>query len=59
MELLRDYSRNSQQATVNGKRIEAGDAWRLEIWFGGWDADALSFFVLGTLLIVLNFDPLQ
>ena len=58
--VLVPYNLNSTQANVGGETIEnAGDPWSLEMWMGGWDADALSFFVIGTLQIVLTCDPLS
>lgn len=56
--VLVPYDLNGKEAIVNGTSIEAGDAWPLEMWLGGWDADALSFFVIGTLQIALSRDPL-
>lgn len=56
--VLVPYNLNSQEAVVNGRQVAmCGAPWGMELWMGGFDADAMSFFVLGTVNIVLDFDP--
>lgn len=57
--VLVPYDLNSRHAIVNGQPVyAAGAPWSLEMWMGGWDTDALSFFVMGTVKIVVDCDPL-
>lgn len=53
--VLLPYALNARQAQLNGKEIEVGaeKPWSLEMWLGSWDADALSFYVLGTIVVSL------
>ena len=58
--VLVPYNLNSKKAVVNGQTIHAvGPSWSMEMWMGGWDTDALSFFVMGALKITVDFDPLE
>lgn len=57
--VLVPYSLNSKRAVVNGTTLSIETPWSLEMWLGGWDTDSLSFYVMGTVRIVLNFDPLS
>lgn len=58
--VLVPYNLNSRDAVVNGKTIKScGAPWNMEMWMGGWDTDAMSFFVLGTVKMVLDFDPFR
>lgn len=56
--VLVPYNLNAKEIVVNGKSTATCMApWTMEMWLGGWDADSLQFFVLGTVNMVLNFDP--
>ncbi|MEZ5944062.1 MAG: hypothetical protein R3C18_21940 [Planctomycetaceae bacterium] len=55
--VLAPYNLNSLQATLNNKEFDPGPAWPLEMWMGGWDADSLCFFTMGTLKMSFDFDP--
>ncbi|MCA9045902.1 MAG: hypothetical protein KDA69_16365, partial [Planctomycetaceae bacterium] len=57
--VLAPYNLNSLQATLNSQEFDPGPAWPLEMWMGGWDADSLCFFVMGTLKTSFDFDPLS
>lgn len=52
--VLMPYALNSKHAKVNGKLINAGPSWGMELWMGGWDADSLCFYIVGTVEITLN-----
>lgn len=55
--VLLPYALNSHKAKVNGKLIPAGPSWGLELWMGGWDADSMCFYIMGTVEISLSKDP--
>ncbi|MFT6337158.1 MAG: hypothetical protein ACJATI_003920 [Halioglobus sp.] len=57
--VLLPYALNSHLAKVNGKSVEPGPAWAIELWMGGWDADSMCFYILGTMEITLPHDPLS
>ena len=57
--VLMPYALNSKKAKVNGQEINAGPSWGLELWMGGWDADSLCFYIVGTVEITLNKDILK
>lgn len=57
--VLLPYALNSKTAKVNGQLIEAGPSWGVEMWIGGWDADSMCFYVMGTLEISLPKDPFK
>ena len=48
---LLSYPINAKEAFYNGKKIKPANTWDLEMWMGGWDADALSFWVEGNVQI--------
>jgi hypothetical protein len=49
------YPLNGDDAVVDvqgvARRMSSVEPWNLEMWFGGWDADALNFFVKGAVVI--------
>lgn len=48
------YPLNGRDASVTRGGVERrpdAEPWNLEMWFGGWDADALSFFVKGAVIL--------
>lgn len=48
------YPLNGDPATVtSGPNLQVSnpEPWNLEMWFGGWDADALNFFVKGSVIL--------
>lgn len=51
--VLVPYALNSEKVMFNGAAIPGGKPWSLEMWMGSWDADALSFYVVGTVIISL------
>jgi hypothetical protein len=53
-QVLISYPLNAGTAYVNGKNIKPGAVWPTTIWFGGWDADALGFYVNGYVQIILE-----
>lgn len=55
--VLMPYALNSHKAKVNGRWIEPGPSWGLEMWMGSWCADAMNFYILGTVEITLPHDP--
>lgn len=48
------YPLNGRDAVMVREGVERrpdAEPWNLEMWFGGWDADALSFFVKGSVVL--------
>jgi|GEM_PF-629995 len=58
-EAMVKYPLNSKFALVNGVKVPVGPEWPQELWMGGWDADALSFYVKGTVFISLYRNPIE
>jgi len=57
--VLLPYALNSHDAKVNGKLVKPGPAWAIELWMGGWDADSMCFYILGTVEVTLDKDPMR
>ncbi|MEN9868166.1 MAG: hypothetical protein RL748_3756 [Pseudomonadota bacterium] len=53
-QVLLSYPLNAKAAWVNDKKIQPPAAWPLNLWMGGWDADALGFAVHGYVQIILE-----
>lgn len=51
--VLLSYPLNAKTADYNGQKITPSSAWNLELWMGGWDADALSFWIEGNVQIAI------
>lgn len=48
------YPLNGPDASVTWGGVErrpSAEPWNLEMWFGGWDADSLNFFVKGSVIL--------
>lgn len=49
------YPLNGQDAVVHAHgtalTMSPPEPWNLEMWFGGWDVDALNFFVKGAIIL--------
>ncbi len=51
---LFNYPLNAKTAMVNDAEITPDQDWLMDLWLGGWDADALGFYIKGYVQVVLN-----